>query len=128
MWIAWLRSKVLPPVQPLLLNLDETSVSYTSHQAKGLYVRRLRREGRSHAQVPKRDLRGAVTHVAIICDRSEIQPRLPQVIIGNKHRFTLGLVNRAIASKAHNVHLFRRKSSWNNSACMIEVLELFPKL
>lgn len=83
----WLVSCVVAPVQLLFLNLDETSVSYTFHQAKGLYHRRLKRQGRAHTQIRKSDLRGAVTHVAAICERSEVQPRLPQVIIGNKHRF-----------------------------------------
>ena len=126
-WVAWLRDQVERPVQPLLLNLDETSVSYTFHQARGLYARRLKRQGRAHAQVPKSDLRGAVTHVAIICERSEVQPRLPQVVIGNTHRFTRRLVARTLASKPANVHVFRGKSSWNNTACMSEILDLLAE-
>ncbi len=109
------------------MRLEEISVSYTFHQAKGLYVRRLRREGRAHTQVPKRDLRGAVTHVAIMRDRSEIQPRLPQVLQGNKHRFTQTLVAGALGSKPSNVHLFRRKSSWNNTTCTIDILDLLAE-
>ena len=68
-----------------------------------------------------------MTHVAIICDRSEIEPRLPQVLIGNKHRFTQTLVAGALGSKPSNVHLFRRKSSWSNSTCMVEVLDLLAE-
>ena len=117
-------SCVLPPVQPLLLNLDETAVSYSFHQAKGLYHRRLKRQGRAHTQVRKHELRGAVTHVASICDRTEVQPRLLQVIIGNSHRFTKRLMSSVRASKASNVHLSRRKSSWNNTSCMCEILDL----
>ena len=120
----WLVSCVVAPVQPLFLNLDETSVSYTFHQAKGLYHRRLKRQGRAHTQIRKSELRGAVTHVAVICERSEVQPRLPQVIIGNKHRFTVRLMASVRASTPANVHLFRRKSSWNNTLCMCEILDL----
>ena len=68
-----------------------------------------------------------MTHVAIICDRSEIEPRLPQVLIGNTHRFTQTLVAGALGSKPSNVHLFRRKSSWSNSTCMVEVLDLLAE-
>ena len=99
-------------------------MSYTFHRARGLYVRKLKRQGRAHALVRKRDMRGAVTHVGLICERSEIQPKLPQVVIGNTHRFTLGLMASVAASKPDSVHLFRRKSSWNSASCMCEILEL----
>ena len=111
-------------MQPLLLNLDETALSYSFHQAKGLYVRKLKRKGRCYSQVRKQDLRGTVTHVAIIANRSEVQPKLPQVIIGNRHRFTKGLLASVVADKPASVHLFRRKSSWNNISVMCEILDL----
>ena len=117
-------SCIPPPVQPLLLNLDETAVSDSFHQAKGLYHRRLKRRCRAHTQVQKNELRGAVTHVALICDRTEVQPQLPQVIIGNSHRFTKQLMSSVRASTPSTVHLFRRKSTWNNTSCMCEILDL----
>ena len=73
------------------------------------------RKGR--VRIRKKELRGSVTHVAIIADRPEVQNLLPQVFIGNHHRFTLGLV-------AACVHLFRKKSSWNNKENMRSILEL----
>ena len=123
-WMAWLERQVKPPVQPLLLNLDETALSYSFHLAEGLSVRRLRRHGRCYSQVRKHDLRGAVTHVAIIADRSEVQLKLPQLTIGNRHRFTHGLLASVGADKPAFVHLFRRESSWNNITVMCEILEL----
>ena len=102
-------------------------MSYTFHQSQGLYVRSLRRKGRCHAQVRKRDLRGAVTHVALICDRSDVQPKLPQVVICNSHRFTKSLLASVASVQPSSVHLFRRKSSWNNTSCMCEILELLAK-
>lgn len=123
-WTAWLTRQVELPVQPLLLNLDETAVSYSFHQAKGLFVKKLKRKRRCYSQVRKQDLRGTVTHVAIITNRSEVQPKLPQVIIGNHHRFTHGLLASVIADKPASVHLLRRKSSWNNTSVMCEILDL----
>ena len=123
-WMAWLERQVEPPVQPLLLNLDETALSYSFHQAIGLYVRRLRRNGKCYSQVRKNDLRGTVTHVAIIADRSEVQPKLPQLTISNRHRFTHGLLASVGADKPAFVHLFQRESSWNNITVMCEILEL----
>ena len=122
--MARLTRQVEPPVQPLLLNLDETAVSYSFHQAKGLFVKKLKRKRRCYSQVRKQDLRGTVTHVAIIANRSEVQPKLPQVIIGNHHRFTHGLLASVIADKPASVHLLRRKSSWNNTSVMCEILDL----
>lgn len=81
--MSWLRSKVPAGKAPLLLNLDETSVAYSYHGAKGNHVRR-----EPFAKIQRRELRGAVTHVAIISDRPDVQPVLHQVIIGNYHRFT----------------------------------------
>ena len=62
--------------------------------------------------------------MAIIADRPEVQKRLPQVFIGNTHRFTLGLMAEVVGTTPEFVHLFRRKSSWNNIENMISVLEL----
>lgn len=58
-------------MQALFLNLDETQFSYTFHKSQGIYVKRLKRAGHAHARVRKRDLRGAVTPMAIICERPE---------------------------------------------------------
>ena len=76
----------------------------------------------------KKDLRGTITHVAVIADRPDVQAVLPQVFIGNTHRFTLGLMkSAAAAAKPANVHLFRRKSSWNNMVNMSEILTLLSE-
>lgn len=87
-------------------------------------MKKLKRKPRCYSQVRKQDLRGTVTHVAIIANRSEVQPKLPQVIIGNHHRFTHGLLASVIADKPASVHLLRRKSSWNNTSVMCEILDL----
>ena len=62
--------------------------------------------------------------MAIIAYRPEVQKRLPQVFIDNKHRFTLGLKAEVVGITPECVHLFTRKSSWNNIENMISVLEL----
>ena len=78
----------------------------------------------SATPVRKHDLRGTVTHVAIIADRSEVQPKLPQMTISNRHRFTHGLLASVGADKLAFVYLFQRESSWNNITVMCEILEL----
>ena len=62
--------------------------------------------------------------MAIIAYRPEVQKRLPQVPIGNKHRFILGAKAEVVGITPEFVHLFIRKSSWNKIENMISVLEL----
>lgn len=120
----WLRDRVEGGKQPVFLNLDETSISYSFHGAKGYFAQHLLKSRKAKTRIRKNELRGSVSHVAIIADRPEVQKRLPQVFIGNKHRFTLGLMAEVVGITPEFVHLFRRKSSWNNIENMIFVLEL----
>lgn len=131
----WLRDRVEVGKQPVFLNLDETSISHSFHGAKGYFAKHLLKSRRAKTRIRKKDLRGSVSHVAIIADRPDVQKRLPQVFIGNKHRFTLGLMAEVVGITPESVHLFRRKSSWNNIENMIfvlgllaEALEHFPDL
>lgn len=72
----------------------------------------------------KSALRGAVTHVALICSDTSFQPRLPQILIGNKRRFTSSLISAAATSKPAVVHLMAEKTAWNTSSIMVRVLKL----
>ena len=109
---------------PLIINLDETSVGYACADLKGNIARQPRGQAPLGAQIPRKELRGAITHVALITENTEIQPCLPQVLIGNRHRFTLGLMAEAMTHKPANVHLFREKTAWNTGAVMVRILEL----
>ena len=108
----------------VFLNLDETSISYSFHGAKGYFAKHLLKSRKAKTRIRKNELRGSVSHVAIIPDRPEVQKRLSQVFIGNRHRFTLGLMAEGVGITPEFVYLFRRKSSWNNIENMISVLEL----
>jgi hypothetical protein len=123
-WLDFLAAR--PGKQPLLINLDETSVSYAfSPYGKGHMVRDKAGKWPSAAG-SKKQFRGSVTHVAAICDIPGVQTFLPQVFIGNHHRFTLKLMRQFEGrnSKPRNVHLWREKSSWNSGALLIKYLIL----
>ena len=126
-WVNWLSSHVVEDKQPLFLNLDETSISYSYHGAKGFYAQKLLRARKGSVKIRKKELRGSVSHVAIIADRPDVQKVLPQVFIGNKHRVTLGLMDAVAGDKLACVHLFRRKSSWNNMENTTAILELLAE-
>ena len=66
-----------------------------------------------------------LTHVAFICDCPEIQPRLPQIIIGNAKIFRVADVIALNAEAPDNVLFVRQKSAWNNAALFRKILKVF---
>lgn len=65
-----------------------------------------------------------MTHVAFVCDKPELQPLLPQVLIGNESTFLVGLLPTLIAERPPNVRLFRQKSAWNNGPTCAAIIRL----
>ena len=80
-------------------------------------ARKRKRTARSLTNnIPKGQLRGSITHVSMICDDPEIQPRLPQlVIIGS--RFITKEEFACIEPSAERacLRLVRNKTSWMNT-------------
>lgn len=120
------RRAVLSGRQPLLVNLDETSVCRALPDAKGLIVSKRWWPGttRPSQDVSRKDPRSYVSHVAMCTHRSDIQPLLPQIFTGNWHIFTLPLMAAlAAAALPPAVKFWRQKSSWNTSALMLDILQ-----
>ena len=95
----------------LRVNCDETNVQRMQQSSRGLIVRRFVRAG-PRMTPEEDDARGSWTHLAFICDDASIQPRLPQVIVGNESVLRvqdMKAVERLVPS---NVYLVRQKSSW----------------
>ena len=57
--------------------------------------------------------RCCLTHVAFLCDRPDVQPLLPQVLIGNEATFLVGLLPTLNLERPPSVRLLRQKSAWN---------------
>ena len=113
-WYNYVTSRIPPGKEVLRLNLDETSVCLYQGGGKGnVFVSRKRRVTQ-RAPIGKR--RCCITHVGVICDQTDIQPRLPQVLIGNEFTFQAGAIAALRASSPSNVVLLRQKSAWNNHA------------
>lgn len=112
--------------EPLLVNLDETSVCRASPDAKGLIVAKRWWPGNSRPGqgISRKDRRAYVSHVAMITHRTDIQPLLPQILLGNWNIFTLPLMAAlAAAALPPTVKFWRRRSSWNTSALMLDILQ-----
>ena len=76
--------------EPILINLDETSVSRSAHDAVGLIVtqRWLGDEPRPGQPINRQQLQGTISHVALFSPHPEVQALLPQIfieIIGCSH-------------------------------------------
>lgn len=111
-----------------MLNLDETSLARMAFNIKGHVVTSqtpggvLRQEITQRA--PTRQRRGTVTHVAVIAERSDVQPALPQVFLGNGQRFSRTLETQLQQDAPANVHIWRESSSWNTIETMIRIIDL----
>ena len=74
---------------PLLINMDETALGYHFAGLRGTILRQ--RADSSAAPLDRAslsDVRGHVSYLASICDDVTVQDLLPQVLLGNEHRFT----------------------------------------
>ena len=72
--------------------------------------------------VSRHKLRACFTHIAMICDDASLQPRLPQIFLGNEHVFPQRVIESIRPHLAKNILLWRRKSAWVNKATMVEVV------
>lgn len=64
-----------------------------------------------------------VTHVGLCTHRTDVQGRLPQIFIGNHRCFTQDLMDAIVPDLPRTLRFWRRKSSWNTSALMQDVLQ-----
>ena len=97
---------------PLRINLDETSICLYQGEGKGTIIADKKRS-RPMQNVSRGKRRCCLTHVAFLCDRPDVQPLLPQVLIGNEATFLVGLLPTLNLERPPSVRLLRQKSAWN---------------
>lgn len=129
-WYNYLASKAPPAKRLLRVNIDETSVSLWQGSGKGTiaFARRGDAEHEAHQSVPRRLKRMNMTHVAFICDAADLQPKMPQIFIGNAAIFKVSDIRVLNAEAPDNILFVRQKSSWNNSFLFRKILKLFVDL
>ena len=111
-WYNYVDAQVPTTKKVLRLNLDETSTCLYQGSAKGnIFVSRGRRPTQA---VPRAKRRCCLTNIAVVCDVSEIQPLLPQLVVGNEATFKAGAFAALRASSPANVVLLRQRSAWSN--------------
>ena len=112
--------------------MDETSVCLYQGNAKGTVVatkKRLREQGAPGPDGPTQQVsrsrrRTCLTHVAFVCDKTWLQPRLPQVIVGNCRTFLVSEWQALLDVCPDNVYLVRQRSAWNNAELLARIVHL----
>ena len=111
-WVNHLRSRVPEHREPLVLNLDEPPVAFFHGDARGnmLATKRARRSGPEPVQhVTRHELRGCITHIGIVADRTDVQAVLPQVLLGNESMFLARVVRAMDGKLPANIKIVRAK-------------------
>ena len=110
-WYNYLASKAPPAKRLLRVNIDETSVSWWQGSGKGTiaFARRGDAEHEAHQSVPRRLKRMNMTHVAFICDAADLQPKMPQIFIGNAAIFKVSDIRVLNAEAPDNILFVRQK-------------------
>lgn len=105
------------------MNVDETAVQRGPSNVRG-YICKTKS---SHKQkrplrfVNKSLLRGTATHVAAISSMSDVQAKLPQVLLLNKRTFPEKATPIAMAN---GLRFWRDVSAWNTGRKMSQILQL----
>ncbi len=108
-WLRYLQHRILAEKELVFVKFDETSIGYSFARMRGNVVRKKywpKGVKMPAESIKKSELRGSITHMAFLSHRSDLQPRLPQILVGNKRRFTLPLLRSVSGSTPGNVHLF----------------------
>ena len=121
-WWNYLCSQIPVGKTALRINLDETAICLFQGDGKGNVFMSKTCPSAPVQDVPRRRRRCFLTHVALVCDRTDIQPLLPQVLIANEATFPAGLMPALRAACPANVFLVRQKSSWNNSDLCSQIM------
>ena len=111
---------------PLVVNMDETSLVRHANGLVGTVVkyRAGNKVGDMAASLAAR--RSCMTLMAAITHDTAVQPKLPQVLIGNKHQLTAQVLTDA-KLLPHNIHVFKEETAWNNHAVMRRYISLLAK-
>ena len=67
--------------------------------------------------------RSSVTFLGCICDRSDLQACLPQIVYTNKHVVSHRLMTEVLASTPSNFHIVRDKTGWTTAEKISFLLE-----
>ena len=109
------------------MNMDETACRLFYESKPGILATRAiaqsAAKGLVSQQVKKGNTRASLSLVALLCDDTSIQPKLPQFLIGNEHILPEPLAGqmRADGTLPSNVRVWRHKSAWVNDDKLADI-------
>ena len=130
-WSNFLESRAPWNKKIIHINLDETSCRLCGETNKGAVAigqtrsRKDALQGEHRASLSAR--RSAVTLVASVCDDTEIQRELPQIVIGSEKVVQQTVSHTLNADPFGRVYCLRQKSAWLNSRLMSTIIKLIGK-
>ena len=114
--------------EPLLVNMDETSIRLHQSHGEGhlVHIAAVQKQSsRSLVQdVSRQALRGSLTLVAFICNDPSAQSALPQVLIVSRALMTERVAQQVSATLPPNVLLWRCAKAWVTSVVMVRLMAL----
>ena len=108
------------------INIDETMLPLFYGDRKGVVAESCVK-GKQRLVKTKNKHRGSLTLVGVICDDPELQPVVPQFIIGNEHVLRVRDLKKVSLNLPPNVYLVRRKSGWVRFLVFAQVLVTLRK-
>jgi hypothetical protein len=113
---------------PLYINMDETSVAFHFGRQRGFVVRkRSLPTGKTHKKEHVADAKLNMSFLAFMTHDEDIQKKLPQVFIGNKHQIPAKSLGHITPHLPANFYLWREDSAWNCHASMRRAMCLLAK-
>lgn len=117
---------VPPGKSVLLINLDETAIVWQEASHVGNIVLRKRPLGEARAACKgkggSKELRSYLTHIGLVCNDTEIQPKLPQILLANRSTVQVGKFDAVRDTLGDNMEVWVARSAWVNSDILCLVL------
>ena len=111
-WWNCLRAQVPRGKKSLRINYDETSICFFQGGARGnLFISK---DARATQNISRKTRRSNLSYIAFVCDDSEIQPTLPQVILCNERTIPKRHIAAIRRGLQPNIRVVRARSAWVN--------------
>ena len=107
--------------------MDETPIPYAYQGLRGTCARlkgHLTHRGAFLERIHAKNKRGTITHIASISSDPDLQAFLPQVLLGNKSRFSLRVLREIRFEVPANMVIWREGSSWVTHSIMCRYIRL----
>ena len=114
-----------------LVCLDESSVKYGYNGQQGWVFSKkccpIATGEQGEPDVPELN-RGTMTYIGMISPDPAVQQLLPQILLANNRKVTVGVQKKLMGQLPDSVKLWVRKSSWVNAAIAREILSLLKTI